>query len=150
MRAFSKTLLSLVLLLAPVGLLAQDKPPAYDVREHYTKYEYRIPMRDGVRLFTAVYVPKNQSQKWPFLFNRTPYGIGPYGVENYPQRLATLELMQAGYIFVNQDVRGRNMSEGKFVEESPYKDNKGPKDTDETTDMYDSIDFLLKTLPDKK
>jgi len=125
--------------------MAQEKP-AYDVREHYTKYEYRIPMRDGVRLFTAVYVPKDQSQKWPFLFNRTPYSVGPYGVENYAQRLATLELMQAGYIFVNQDVRGRNMSEGKFVEESPYKDHKGPKDTDETTDMYDSIEFLLKTV----
>jgi hypothetical protein len=67
-------------------------------------------------------------------------------VENYAQRLATLELMQAGYIFVNQDVRGRNMSEGKFVEESPYKDHKGPKDTDETTDMYDTIEFLLKTV----
>jgi len=125
--------------------MAQEKP-AYDVREHYTKYEYRIPMRDGVRLFTAVYVPKDQSQKWPFLFNRTPYSVGPYGVENYAQRLATLELMQAGYIFVNQDVRGRNMSEGKFVEESPYKDHKGPKDTDETTDMYDTIEFLLKTV----
>ena len=125
--------------------MAQEKP-AYDVREHYTKYEYRIPMRDGVHLFTAVYVPKDQSQKWPFLFNRTPYSVGPYGVENYAQRLATLELMQAGYIFVNQDVRGRNMSEGKFVEESPYKDHKGPKDTDETTDMYDSIEFLLKTV----
>ena len=125
--------------------MAQEKP-AYDVREHYTKYEYRIPMRDGMRLFTAVYVPKDQSQKWPFLFNRTPYSVGPYGVENYAQRLATLELMQAGYIFVNQDVRGRNMSEGKFVEESPYKDHKGPKDTDETTDMYDTIEFLLKTV----
>ena len=125
--------------------MAQEKP-AYDVREHYTKYEYRIPMRDGMHLFTAVYVPKDQSQKWPFLFNRTPYSVGPYGVENYAQRLATLELMQAGYIFVNQDVRGRNMSEGKFVEESPYKDHKGPKDTDETTDMYDSIEFLLKTV----
>ena len=125
--------------------MAQEKP-AYDVREHYTKYEYRIPMRDGVRHFTAVYVPKDQSQKWPFLFNRTPYSVGPYGVENYAQRLATLELMQAGYIFVNQDVRGRNMSEGKFVEESPYKDHKGPKDTDETTDMYDTIEFLLKTV----
>jgi putative CocE/NonD family hydrolase len=134
------------MVLAPAALMAQEKP-AYDVREHYTKYEYRIPMRDGVRLFTAVYVPKDQSQKWPFLFNRTPYSVGPYGVENYAQRLATLELMQAGYIFVNQDVRGRNMSEGKFVEESPYKDNKGPKDTDETTDMYDTIEFLLKTVP---
>jgi hypothetical protein len=135
------------MVLTPAVLRAQEKPPAYDVREHYTKYEYRIPMRDGVRLFTAVYVPKDQSQKWPFLFNRTPYSVAPYGVENYQQRLATLELMQAGYIFVSQDVRGRNMSEGTFVEESPYKDHKGPKDTDETTDMYDTIEFLLKTVP---
>ncbi len=126
---------------------AENEKPAYDVREHYTKYEYKIPMRDGVKLFTAVYVPKDQSQAWPFLFNRTPYSVGPYGVENYPSRLGPQELMTAGYIFVSQDVRGRNMSEGNFVEESPYKENKGPKDVDETTDMHDSIDWLLEHVP---
>jgi hypothetical protein len=138
----------LLLLLAPVNsAAAENEQAAYDVRGHYTKYEYKIPMRDGVKLFTAVYVPKDQSQMWPFLFNRTPYGVGPYGVENYPARLGPQELMTAGYIFVIQDVRGRNMSEGNFVEESPYKDNKGPRDVDETTDMHDSIEWLLKNVP---
>jgi hypothetical protein len=104
-------------------------------------------MRDGVKLFTVVYVPKDQSQAWPFLVNRTPYGSGPYGVENYPSRLSVQELMSAGYIFVKQDVRGRNMSEGTFVEETPYKENKGPNDVDETTDMHDTVDWLLKNVP---
>ncbi len=138
----------LLVLLCSIHLIAADKDPAaYDIREHYTKFEYRIPMRDGAKLFTAVYVPKDQSQAWPFLFNRTPYGVGPYGVENYPQRLGPQELVAAGYIFVSQDVRGRNMSEGAFVEESPHKDNKGPKDVDETTDMHDTIEWLLKNVP---
>ena len=141
------TLPVLVLLLgSAVAVAAEIEPPAYDVREHYTKYEFRIAMRDGVKLFTAVFVPKDQSQAWPFLFNRTPYGVGPYGVENYPTRLGFQELVDAGYIFVRQDVRGRNMSEGKFVEESPYKDHKGPGDVDETTDMHDTIDWLLKNV----
>jgi putative CocE/NonD family hydrolase len=137
-----------LLLLCPLAAFAADnEKPAYDVREHYTKFEYHIPMRDGARLFTAVYVPKDQSQAWPFLINRTPYSVAPYGEDNYPVRLAPQELMSAGYIFVSQDVRGRNMSDGSFVEETPYKDNKGPKDVDETTDMHDTVDWLLKNVP---
>jgi hypothetical protein len=139
---------ALLLLASLVTARAADNAaPAYGLREHYAKFEYRIPMRDGVRLFTAVYVPKNQTEAWPFLVNRTPYGIGPYGVENLPAHLWTDELTTAGYIFVKQDVRGRNMSEGVFVEESPHKDNKGPKDVDESTDMYDTIEWLLKNVP---
>ena len=137
----------LLLLCALPCFAADGDKPAYDVREHYTKYEYKIPMRDGVKLFTAVFVPKDQSQAWPFLINRTPYSIAPYGVDNYPTRLSTPELTAAGYIFVRQDVRGRNMSEGVFVEETPYKENKGPKDVDETTDMHDTVDWLLKNVP---
>jgi len=150
LRKFVGTILPvfLLLFLCAVNSIADDKePPAYDVHEHYTKFEFKIPMRDGVKLFTAVYVPKDHSQAWPFLFNRTPYSVGPYGVENYPPRLAPQELMTAGYIFVAQDVRGRNMSEGVFIEETPYKDNKGPQDVDETTDMHDTIDWLLKNVP---
>jgi len=139
--------LLLLLLSSVVSIADGDEKPAYNVREHYTKFEFRIPMRDGVRLFTAVYVPKDQFQAWPFLVSRTPYGVGPYGVENYPTWLAPQELMTAGYIFVRQDVRGRNLSEGNFVEESPYKENKGPKDVDETTDMHDTVDWLLKNVP---
>jgi uncharacterized protein len=149
LRKVPGTILPVCLLfLCSIHLSAADRePPAYDLREHYTKFEYKIPMRDGAKLFTAAYVPKDQSQAWPFLFNRTPYGVGPYGVENYPTRLGPQELMSAGYIFIAQDVRGRNMSEGQFVEESPHKDNKGPKDVDETTDMHDTIDWLLKNVP---
>ena len=137
----------LLLLLLPVAsLAASEERSSYDLREHYTKFEFRIPMRDGVNLFTAVFVPKDQSQAWPFLISRTPYGVGPYGLENYPVWLAPQELVTAGYIFVLQDVRGRNLSEGSFVEESPYKENKGPKDVDETTDMHDTVDWLLKNV----
>ena len=93
-------------------LAAQTKPEAqeYDVKEHYTKYEYRIPMRDGVHLFTSVYVPKDTSHAYPFLINRTPYSVGPYGVDLYRTRLGpSPDFDKAGYIFVNQDVRGRYM-----------------------------------------
>ena len=149
MRKFTGIFLPLLLLfLCSIHAFAADpEKPAYSVRDHYTKYEYRIPMRDGVRLFTAVYVPKDQSQAWPFLMNRTPYSVAPYGEDSYPERLASQELMSAGYIFVKQDVRGRNMSEGAFIEETPYKENKGPKDVDETTDMHDTVDWLLKNIP---
>jgi len=137
----------LLILCAVCSFAAENEKPVFDVHEHYSKFEYRIPMRDGVKLFTAVYVPKDQSQPWPFLLNRTPYSVAPYGEDNYPARLAPLELMSAGYIFVAQDVRGRNMSEGVFIEETPYKENKGPRDVDETTDMHDTIEWLLKNVP---
>src|SRR5579884_63094 len=110
----------------------QNKPDeaAYDVKEHYTKYEYRIPMRDGVHLFTAVYVPKDTSQSYPFLIDRTPYSVAPYGADQYKKSLGPSdEFEKAGYIFVYQDVRGRYMSEGKFVEMRPHiDDKKSPKD----------------------
>jgi uncharacterized protein len=116
------------------------------VRAHYTKYEYRIPMRDGVHLFTSVYVPKDDSQPYPILINRTPYSIAPYGVDKYKQSLGPSdEFEKAGYIFVYQDVRGRYMSEGTFLEMTPHIDvKKSPKDVDDSSDMYDTIEFLLK------
>jgi predicted acyl esterase len=88
----------------------------YDVREHYTKYEYRIPMRDDVRLFTSVLVPKDTSTTYPILLTRTPFGVSPYGVdEQGALSLQSEALLRAGYIFVRQDVRGRLMSEGTFT-----------------------------------
>ncbi|MGH9494288.1 MAG: CocE/NonD family hydrolase [Candidatus Sulfotelmatobacter sp.] len=130
---------------------AQNRPdaPEYDVKEHYTKYEYRIPMRDGVHLFTAVYVPKDASRSYPFLINRTPYSVGPYGVDNYRTHLGpAVEFDKSGYIFVMQDVRGRYMSEGTFVEMRPHIDNKTSKqEVDDSTDLYDTIDWLLKNVP---
>jgi putative CocE/NonD family hydrolase len=143
-------------ILAAGSVHAQDKPaepPAQSVEDyvkaHYTKYEYRIPMRDGVRLFTAVYVPKEASQAYPFLMDRTPYSVAPYGEDQYPKRLGPSdEFEKAGYIFVYQDVRGRYMSEGTFVEMRPHIDvKKSPKDVDDSSDTYDTIEFLLKHVP---
>jgi uncharacterized protein len=121
----------------------------YDVKEHYTKYEYRIAMRDGVRLFTAVYVPKDTSHTYPFLIERTPYSVGPYGEDQYRTRLGpSPDFDKAGYIFVFQDARGRYMSEGNFVEMVPHIDNKKSKrDVDDSSDLYDTIDWLLKNVP---
>jgi putative CocE/NonD family hydrolase len=136
-----------------------DEPPAYDVKEHYTKYEYRIPMRDGVRLFTVVYVPKDAAKKYPFLVNRTPYGVGTrfgdskeYGEDYYPangHRLGPSEdFDRAGYIFVDQDVRGRFMSEGHWLEMTPHREGKkSPADVDESSDMHDTVEWLLKNVP---
>jgi uncharacterized protein len=117
------------------------------VRSTYTKYEYMVPMRDGVRLFTAVYVPKNETQKYPFLITRTPYSVGPYGVDQYPPQLGPSEQFQKeGFIFVAQDARGRYMSEGEFQQVRPFNPAKGPKDVDESTDTYDTIEWLLKNV----
>src|SRR5512132_3737748 len=119
---------------------------AENVRAHYTKYEYLIPMRDGVRLFTAVYVPKDTSQPYPFLLTRTPYSVAPYGVDHYPNRLGpSTEFEKEGFIFVYQDARGRYMSEGEFQQVRPFHPNKrGPMDIDESSDTYDTIDWLVK------
>ncbi len=136
------------------GRAQQAAPPAPAedfIRAHYTKYEYRIPMRDGKRLFTAVYVPKatafaEDAGPYPFLMDRTPYNVAPYGEDKYPARLGPSdEFEKSGYIFVYQDVRGRWMSEGDFEEMRPHIDNKkGPQDVDDSSDTYDTIEFLLK------
>ena len=131
--------------------VAQTKPetPApFDVREHYTKYEYSIPMRDGKKLFTAVYVPKDGSKAYPFLMDRTPYSVAPYGVDNYRTSVGPSEAFEkAGYIFVYQDVRGRYMSEGTFIEMRPHIGHKASNnDVDESTDTYDTIEWLLKNV----
>lgn len=94
---------------APLRLnAAESAPPApFDLKEHYTKYEYRIPMRDGVKLFTSVYVPKDATTPHPFLMTRTPYNVAPYGSDEYRERPApTDSFMKAGYIFVVQDILG--------------------------------------------
>ena len=137
----------------PAQQAASDATQADFVRSHYTKYEYRIPVRDGVHLFTAVYVPKAASfadhGPYPILMDRTPYSVGPYGEDHYPKHLGPSdEFEQAGYIFVYQDVRGRWMSEGEFEEMRPHiDDKKSPKDVDDASDTYDTIDYLLKHVP---
>ena len=144
-------LLVLIPLTFTASIAAQSKPeaPEYEVKEHYTKYEYRIPMRDGAHLFTSIYMPKDSSHAYPFLINRTPYSVGPYGVDLYRKQLGpSPDFDKAGYIFVNQDVRGRYMSEGTFIEMRPHIDNKKSKqDVDDASDLYDTIDWLLKNVP---
>jgi putative CocE/NonD family hydrolase len=132
-------------------LLSTCQAPAPDpeyVKHHYDKTEVMIPMRDGKRLFTAIYVPKDHRQAWPFLMERSPYSSGPYGDTLYKRSLGPSgRLMRGGYIFVYQDVRGRYMSEGDFQEMTPAKDHKkDPKETDESTDTWDTIDWLLKNV----
>jgi putative CocE/NonD family hydrolase len=120
-----------------------------EVQAHYTKYEYRIPMRDGKRLFTAVYVPKDQDRSYPILLTRTPYSVAPYGADQYTDHLGPSHLFaRSGYIFAYQDVRGRWMSEGEFVNMRPQlTDPKASDAIDESTDAYDTIDWLVKHVP---
>ena len=118
------------------------------VKAHYTKYEYRIPMRDGKRLFTSVYIPKDDSKTHPMLLKRTPYSVRPYGADQYPENLGPSPLFgNAGYIFVYQDVRGRWMSEGDFVHMRPHITKKSTKtEFDESTDTWDSVEWLMKKV----
>lgn len=119
------------------------------VKAHYTKYEYRIPMRDGVRLFTAVYVPKDESTTHPILLTRTPYSVKPYGVDRDKADLGPSPLFgKAGYIFAYQDVRGRWMSQGEFINMRPQRmEEDDTKGIDESTDAWDTIDWLIKHVP---
>ncbi len=131
-------------MLLPTPVAAQGLD---EVKANYTKYEYRIPMRDGKRLFTSVYVPKDQSKTYPILLMRTPYNVKPYGVDEYKDNLGPSPLFgKAGYVFAYQDVRGRWMSEGDFVNMRPHN-TRGNGDIDESTDTYDTIEYLLKKVP---
>ena len=118
------------------------------IKDNYTKIERLIPMRDGVKLFTAIYIPKDSSQHYPFMLNRTPYSVRPYGEDNYPARLGPSSFFAVEkFIFVSQDARGRYMSEGEFREMSPAMAVKKTKnDVDESSDTYDTIDWLLKNI----
>ena len=125
-------------------------------REAYTKYEYRIPMRDGAHLFTVVYVPKDSARSYPFLMQRTPYSAGVraegelrYGVDWLPESLGpSREFEEAGYIFVVQDVRGRYMSEGAWQEMTPHGKARLDKgEGRESEDMHDTVAWLLKHIP---
>ncbi|MDO8366576.1 MAG: CocE/NonD family hydrolase [Saprospiraceae bacterium] len=119
------------------------------IRDHFTKREVMIPMRDGKQLFTSIYSPKDQSKQYPILLRRTPYSCSPYGVGSFSTGFQNMNLARAGYIFVFQDVRGRYMSEGEFVDVRPFipasdPSPKGKKQVDESSDTYDTVDWLLK------
>jgi putative CocE/NonD family hydrolase len=134
-----------IALVSSVGL----QPQGLDsIRARYTKQEFYVPMRDGVRLFTAVYAPKDRGQRYPIMLTRTPYSVAPYGADQYRPSLGPSPLFaDDGFIFVYQDVRGRWMSEGTFDHMRPHKATKaGPKDIDESTDTYDTIEWLLGNI----
>lgn len=140
---------SLFFCLATLSLKAQFPPQdTAFVRAHYLKREVRIPMRDGVTLHTVIYLPRDSSQTYPVLMKRTPYGVAPYGADTYPGVLGpTLDYAREKFIFVLQDVRGRFMSEGEFADVRPFLGPKpGKKEIDESTDTWDTVDWLLKYL----
>jgi putative CocE/NonD family hydrolase len=138
------------ILLLPQNSASPDVSMQY-IRENYSKYEYKIAMRDGVKLFTAVYLPKDvmEGKKYPILMVRTPYNVAPYGEDQFPATLGPSALFaREKFIFVYQDVRGRYMSEGDFTIARPQKPvKKSARDTDESSDAYDSIDWLVKNVP---
>ena len=136
-----------LLLLVPSSFLLSQAP--YSLSAHYDKHEYMIPMRDGVKLFTAVYTPKDTTKSYPFLMTRTPYSSAPYGENFYPPFIGiqAQKFVEEGFIIVSQDVRGRYMSEGMYLNVRPYIENKeSPKDIDESSDTYDTVDWLIKNI----
>lgn len=117
---------------------------------NYVKKEVRIPMRDGVKLFTSIYMPRDTVNKHPIILTRTPYSCMPYGEDQYSKlwrSQLTARYLKEGYIIVTQDVRGRWMSEGDFANVRPFIANKKGKEIDEASDTYDAIDWMVKNIP---
>ncbi len=117
-------------------------------KENYSKKEIYITMRDGVKLFTSIYIPKDNTEKHPFLMTRTPYSCAPYGEDKYAAIWSGYKsaYVKENYIFVMQDVRGRYMSEGVFEDVRPFNKNKKGNDIDEASDTYDAIDWMVKNI----
>jgi putative CocE/NonD family hydrolase len=142
LAAFLSASIAAVALPSPAA--AQEESPL-SLPDQYTKHEYRIAMRDGVELFTALYVPKDSSRLWPFMLKRTPYSCGPYG-PRFPNQIGPSRVMEReGYIFACQDVRGRYMSEGSYDNMRPHVP--GDAEIDESSDTYDTIEWLLDNVP---
>ena len=141
----------LLLLIAGLSatVVAQNEDSTWFVTNYY-KIERMVPMRDGVRLFTSFYIPKDTVEKHPFLMTRTPYSCSPYGEDKFLPVWGRYQMgyVKEKYILVTQDVRGRYMSEGDFVDVRPFnKNKKTKKDVDEASDTYDAIDWMLKIIP---
>ena len=133
-------------LFAAEPLFAQISDSAY-IRQNYRKEEVQIPMRDGTKLFTSLYIPRDSSKTYPIILMRTPYSVGPYGAEAYRTALfPSVHEMREGYIFAAQDVRGRFMSEGTYVDVRPYRPGKKKGETDEASDTYDTVEWLLRNV----
>src|SRR5437899_3033198 len=150
MTSFKPILTKIAICLSSIVLIGITHESAaqqtFDVKANYTKSEQMIPMRDGVKLFTSIYTPKDTSQKYPILLSRTPYSCSPYGADLYKESIGPSMLFaKEGYIVVYQDVRGAFMSEGAYVNVRPQNDHKTrPTDIDESSDTYDTIDWLVK------
>ncbi|MFC4740888.1 CocE/NonD family hydrolase [Flavobacterium ponti] len=139
-----KFLFKTLVFLLSLNLFSQE-----DIKANYDKKEVYIPMRDGIKLYTAIYTPKDISKdkKYPILMQRTCYSIAPYGEENFKKSLGPNSFLEEEkYIFVYQDVRGRYMSEGTFTNMTPQVEHKTKKDVDESTDTYDTVDWLIKNI----
>lgn len=142
-----KLILFWVAVATAVSIFAQVMPSgqAPAAAPEFSETRAMIPMRDGAKLFTVIFVPKNAQPPLPFLIMRTPYGAPssprPLMSESYK------ELVDEGYIFVYQDIRGRYKSEGQFVMQRPPRDKRDPRAVDESTDAYDTVAWLLKNVP---
>jgi uncharacterized protein len=140
---------SMLLLAAGIGTRQWVGAQGHDkIREKYDKREVRIAARDGVRLFTSIYTPKDKSRRYPILLNRTPYGVPPYGADVFPETLGPSDrFAPEGFIFAYQDVRGCMMSEGEFLNVRPMrKAHAAGTGIDESTDAWDTIDWLVKNV----
>ena len=149
----SKVLVCLAFIFAFTAYVSPQPPASVQteiaeyIKANYTKREVMVPVRDGVKLFTVIYEPKDKSQKYPILLNRTPYTVGPYGVDKFKGAIGPNYLFaKEGYIFAYQDVRGRWMSEGVWQDVRPDIANTKPTEIDESTDTYDTIDWLIKNV----
>ena len=141
-------LLSFVASFAQGPMSQQQRELADYIKSHYTKREVMIPMRDGVKLFVSIYEPKDTKEKYPIMFDRTCYSVAPYGLDKFRASLGPDDLFaHEGYIFVYGDVRGRYMSEGEYEDVRPYIPNKQGNQIDETSDTYDTVDWLIKNIP---
>ncbi|WP_298246547.1 CocE/NonD family hydrolase [uncultured Christiangramia sp.] len=146
MKIFNTSLFSVLLLFILNPLNAQNETD-YDVKDHYDKMEVDIPMRDGVKLHTTIYTPKDTSSEYPMLMQRTPYSSRPYGEDQFRSKIGPNEIMmKEGNIIVYQDVRGRWMSEGKYDNMRAFIPNKKGKEVDEASDTYDTIEWLINNV----
>lgn len=137
--------LFLLVFFSVFNLSAQDED--YQIKEHYDKQEVDIEMRDGIKLHTTIYSPKDKSQKYPILMQRTPYSSRPYGEDQFRSKVGPNEfLMKEGNIIVYQDVRGRWMSEGIYDNMRAFIPNKKGKEIDEASDTYDTIEWLVNNV----
>ncbi|MDQ7917818.1 CocE/NonD family hydrolase [Mesonia sp. MT50] len=135
----------LIVFFSVCNLSAQDED--YQIKEHYDKQEVDIEMRDGIKLHTTIYSPKDKSQKYPIIMQRTPYSSRPYGEDQFRSKVGPNEfLMKEGNIIVYQDVRGRWMSEGIYDNMRAFIPNKKGKEIDEASDTYDTIEWLVNNV----